>query len=269
LSTDIVRRSNFIEDLEVDGYGINGTLGIILRPVSQFTIGASVVSPTYYTMKEYYSNASNSIYNTFDMVNYEDYFLANYDLIANPDPDYDYTSFVGSEFVIEDEYFESDVNYYEYEMTTPMKVSGGASYFFGKSGFITADVEWIDYKSMRLRERAYSMTEQNDIIRAMYKSVLNYRVGGEFRHENFRLRGGFAYKADPYRSAQVVDRSITDITAGIGYRSEKFYLDLAAIFSNYKSVYYPYTLDNPDFENPVVKVNNSNVHMVLSGGILF
>jgi hypothetical protein len=52
LSGDIVLNSFLTENLETSGTGINGTFGIIARPINQLTLGFSVITPTFFNMNE-------------------------------------------------------------------------------------------------------------------------------------------------------------------------------------------------------------------------
>jgi hypothetical protein len=41
----------------------------------------------------------------------------------------------------------------DYQLTTPLRLSGGLAVFAGKRGFVSADVEYITYNSARLNSR--------------------------------------------------------------------------------------------------------------------
>ena len=50
LDGDIVENSILTEELQTEGIGVNGTFGIIARPINQITIGLSLITPTYLSM---------------------------------------------------------------------------------------------------------------------------------------------------------------------------------------------------------------------------
>ena len=54
----------------------------------------------------------------------------------------------------------------------------------------------------------------NFVIDELYESVVNVRVGGEYRFDNFRLRAGYAFLPDPIKDYNLQDR--TNITFGFG-----------------------------------------------------
>ena len=105
-NNEIVRSSLLTEDLLTEGIGVNGTFGLIARPINQMTIGFSLITPTYLSMSERYFYSSEANYNGFDMNNYGDYFDANYSLIVNPDADF--TTFYESSAFLESETYVPD-----------------------------------------------------------------------------------------------------------------------------------------------------------------
>ena len=55
-----------------------------------------------------------------------------------------------------------------------------------------------------------SFDVDNENIKAAYTSVVNYRLGGEFRYKVFRLRGGYNVQGSVYQENFNLDNSITD-----------------------------------------------------------
>ena len=45
------------ENIEIEGGGVNGTFGIIARPIDRITIGFSFLTPTFYTLEDSYDAA--------------------------------------------------------------------------------------------------------------------------------------------------------------------------------------------------------------------
>lgn len=207
--------------LNVEGDGINLTAGLIARPMNRLTVGASFTSPTFYTIEqESYS----------DMIVFYDNlpFLLN-DTTIN----------------LYEEYDESALFYNKYSMATPMKLSAGLTYFFGKQGFISSDIDFIDYSTIRLSDQNGTMTELQEAIQDTYRPKLNFRLGGEWRHDIFRLRGGFALKGSPYK-----DRSWGDshrYTIGAGIRQASYFIDFALVHSRAFTSYSRYTMQ-PEYD---------------------
>lgn len=269
---DKVISSSVEEQLSQNGIGVNGTFGIIARPINQITIGVSVITPTWYSINERFYNQLTANFDHFDMANYPDYFDANYDIIKNENADF--TTFYEdqSKPVLKEEAWDEEINF-DYNLTTPWRVNGGATFFIKKAGFITADVSWIDYSTTTLKGKGSSLEDQNIITRALYQSVINYSIGGEARIKNFRIRAGYAHFGNPYKEQNQVDRSRNNITGGVGFRKSKFYLDLTAVYAMYKTTYAPYAFDpskeSEIFQTPYANFDNTNLKVMLSFGIFF
>lgn len=266
---DVVNSSGIIEDLLTEGIGINGTFGIIARPINKVTLGLSLITPTYLSMSERYLFTSTAGYNGFDMRNYVDYFDANYDLIVNEDAAF--TTFYEDDANLTNQSYEEE-SFFDYSLSTPLRVNGGITYFFNKNGFVSGDIEYVDYTNMRLRGEGGSLDGDNLDIKELYRSVINYRVGGEWRINKFRIRAGYNYKSNPYNE-DLADLSSQTISGGLGFRSSKVAIDLAASSTTYNTTYAPYVLDNPDnspfFETAMVGIDNSNLNFMLTFGLFF
>ncbi len=211
----------FIDDeIDVRGRGINFNFGTIFRPVDFLTIGVSYTSPTFMSLDE-------------------ESFI---DLEADWDSGTSYTETVDGETTTFDlaniDPYQSDLFVNNYKLRTPSKVAMGLAAFIGKNGFITGDVELVDYGRANLNSDDFSTSVDNDIIDDIYESVINVRVGGEYRFDNFRLRAGYAYLPDPIKDYNLQDR--TDITFGFGYRTFDYFLDFAVISSQTQQEATPY-----------------------------
>jgi hypothetical protein len=279
LNEDVVLRMSTLEDLQVTGTGVNGTFGIIARPIDILTVGFSVITPTLFNVSEQFLSQMEAQYQTFDMADYGDYFDANYEIILNSRPaDVEEVGFLDDPNppTLDDE-FTGDIepSVFEYKITTPVRLNAGATIFINKNGFISADIEWVDYSKSKLDADGSALEEYNAITKDLYKSVLNYRIGAEWRYKKFRLRGGFAYLPDPYRQSNESSRNRMNLTGGLGFRSGKFYTDLAVISSTTKSDYAPYIFD-PAVEGSAeylqtnyAKLDQHNLNMLLTLGLFF
>jgi hypothetical protein len=270
LDGDIVDNSYLAEELLTEGIGINGTFGVIARPINQITMGFSLITPTRFSMSERYSFYSEAVYNNFNMNNYGEYFDVNYDLIENQNADF--TTFYESTASINVESYDEE-SLFDYTLTTPMRLNGGITYFFNKNGFISGDVEFVDYSKMKLSAQSGSLSSENETIRELYASVVNFRVGGEWRIQKLRLRLGYNLNGSPLNTGNASDFKTQTVSGGIGLRSNKFYVDLASSYRISETRYAPYILENPDnnpiFETSFVDINSSNLNFMLSFGLFF
>lgn len=204
------------------------------------------------------------------MNNYGDYFDANYDLIENTGADF--TTFYEDNALLNNQSFDEEESIFDYTLTTPMRINAGTTFFLNKSGFITADIEYVDYSTMQLKGSQGSLENENSTINDLYNSVLNIRVGAEWRLKAFRLRAGYNYQPSPYKEEDI-ERKIQTFSTGLGFRSKKYFVDLAASYKQFNSNYAPYILDNPDnssiYQTSVAEIENTNLSIALSFGLFF
>jgi len=204
-------------------------------------LGGSVVTPTLYNLDEE---------GFFDFItDYNNYFYVDEDTVLN-------------EIVT-----LGDITVSDYKLRTPWKFTTGAAVFLGKRGFITADVEFINYGKAHLESDDFLAGADNQTISNLYKSVANLRLGGEFRLQNFRIRGGYAYLPDPYNLNDGIDRSRSSFSGGAGYRNKKLFVDLAVIHTRWDSTYSPYTVEQSP--SPIVDLNHQSTNGVLTLGFFF
>jgi hypothetical protein len=227
------------ERFRVNGGGINGTIGVIVRPNDMFRFGASFVTPTVY----YLNDESSFILST----NYNNFYYPEEDTVLN--------SLVS----------ESSITVSNYNLQTPMRVNAGVAYFFGKDGFISADIEYLNYRSNRLSTNAFSMDEDNQTIRNLYNSAINFKLGGEYRYEIFRFRAGGGYYSDPFAVSDGLNRARLNFSVGIGLRLPTFFMDLAVLNNRFNSSYIPYD----DAMVPTAEIRNNSTSGILTVGFNF
>lgn len=235
------------ENVELSGTGVNATLGVIARPFDMIQVGISYTTPTLYQMSDLSTATMDVGWNNFDYYGDGSQFLTPAD---------------GSEYT--DEVFS------EYSLRTPGKLNFGVTAFIQKKGLITADVETINYGAARYSTitQGISYSQENTDIKSIYKSLLNYRVGGEYRLNNFRLRAGYSYMPDPYKSEQnSASSAVSSLTGGLGYRATKFYIDLATVFSTTNTPYRPYSVSTSN--SPLVTTQNKNTTVMMTLGFPF
>jgi hypothetical protein len=226
------------DEFTTRGTGVNLKVGIIARPTDALRIGASVQTPTAYTLTDTYQR---SLYAFFD----------------------DGTTESASEI-------PGDISY---RMTTPFRATGGVAVFLGKYGFITGDIEYVDYSNTRFEEddefgsgTSSFYSNLNNSISNTYQSAMNYRIGAEGRYEAFRFRAGYAHSGNPYRSSGL-NGAINSFSLGAGVRLQNYYADLAFVNSTRDSRYSPYQLSSGD--EPVVDISNTQRSVLLTVGYNF
>ncbi|WP_439880990.1 OmpP1/FadL family transporter [Pontibacter sp. MBLB2868] len=232
------------DEFTTRGAGINLKVGVIARPVDALRLGLTLQTPTAYTFTDTYQR---SLYAT----------------TVNPTsgaPETNSAIELPGEFT--------------YNLTTPFRASAGVAGFIGKYGFVTADVEFVNYSNMRFSESGDDFgtvgeyfSSVNSRISDTYQSVVNYKFGAEGRFDIFRLRAGYAHSGDPYKNASF-DGSINAVTLGAGVRLKNYYADMAYVRSNTESRYSPYTFSSGGGE-PVVDIKEQQSTLMFTIGYNF
>lgn len=225
--------------------GISGKIGVIYKPAENFRLGLAFHTPTAYQLTDDYT--------TEVITDLEGY---------GPEPVVKKQS---STDFSNGQPLES-----KYNLTTPWRAILSGTYLFGSNledvqsqkGFITADVEYVDYRSTSFRDvnndpdAADYYNDLNKTIDNLYKSAINARIGGELKLNTFMVRLGGSYYGNPY---QAESSNVAKVTGGIGYRNKGIFLDLAYIYTMVKDDNYPYRLQDKANVPAYLKNNYGNI----------
>jgi hypothetical protein len=233
------------ETLDLKGNGINATLGAIVRPADFIQVGVSFTSPTYYEFTETYNAEMNTSWKNFDY--YGD-----------------------GETILNNESASTDVVTSDYSLTTPLKLSAGMA-LLSKYGFLTGDIEFTNPGRAKYSSNmsGISFNQENDDIRSVFRSTVNYRLGGEFRYKILRVRAGYGVQANAYKNDFDLDNSIKTISGGLGVRFQKFFADFALAQSKGTNFYSPYSFNVYNLPNPIVEIENKTLTGILTVGFTF
>lgn len=191
------------------GSGFNFKLGMIYKPVEAVRIGASYTSPTWYSMEDDFTLALET----------------------------DYANSAFSSGYISEDYPQN------YNLRTPSRLNGGIAVFLQQYGFISADVEYVNYSNIELSDYSDgSSAGDNRRIANLYKSVVNARIGAEGKFDNFYLRAGYDYRANPERG---IGGATKTASTGIGYRMNNFYVDFTYANVTRTITVFPYEFELP------------------------
>lgn len=233
----------FTEQFTTTGLGINLKVGAILRVNQMIRLGAAVHSPTRMTLTDTYRSAMSS--------------LIDFNLTGEP----------------QSNNAESDLGNFEYSLRTPWRAIGSAALMFKKLGFVTAEVEYLDYSNARFDFVAYNQGDEayllglNETINNKYGSTLNIRLGGEIALSKFRLRAGYAIYGSPFRPGIAIeDATLTNISVGAGYHGKNVFFDFAFVNSSSSEEYVPYVAPS---SAPSVLNKTNNTNIVLTVGYKF
>lgn len=234
------------ENYGVTGTGVNAKLGMILKPIQSFRIGLSAQTPTRYNLSEAYSNS----------------FRYNY--IDEPKP---------GDLVEYDETADSPDGEFEYIVKTPWRFTASAALLLGKKGFISADVDVIDYSQMAfefgLEDKDYQI-EINQAIQDNFTKTANIRLGGEYVMDIFRIRAGVATLGLPntFNSGNYWKDATKTYTLGLGMRERRFYLDVAYQYTRSSDIFAPYLVSS-EYPQQVVNRTNNTGNLVATMGFKF
>lgn len=210
-----------------NGSGFNLKVGLIYKPVPAVQFGASFTSPTWYSIEDRTNYALETRY-----VNATPYSRAE----------------------------PAEAYNYNYNLRTPLKVSGGLAVFFKQRGFITADVEYVDYEGMKISDTPGAENDNSDIA-SLYQSTVNARIGAEGRIDNnFYLRAGYNYQGNPERG---IGSATNTYSGGVGYRFANFYVDATYSRSSGKQHIYPYELYNNDSPQATLDKTYNNAYLTV------
>lgn len=245
------------ENLKTDAVGFNAKLGAIYSPASNIRLGLAFHTPTWFGMRD--ASSASLLTNTENFA------------VGGENERYQTSGDLTDGYPVE----------YEYSLQTPWRGMISGSYIFGTNadvsqqhGFITADIEYVDYSATKFRFNKGGQSDRefannlNRSIDNLYKGAVNVRVGGELKFTVLAVRAGFAYYGDPYQNSNV-DASTKKISGGLGYRNKGFFTDLTYVHTLMKQEYSPYTLQESATPVLPATVDASGGNIVLSVGFKF
>jgi long-chain fatty acid transport protein len=202
-------------DLKTDGFGVNGTVGLLYRPSDKVSLGLSYQTPTRIRSKgDANGNASVQLDNLFG---------------PGVQPDFHYDAEVQNEF--------------------PQMISAGLAWQVQERVRTIFQIDWINWADSFDELEVYLNNGSNndinvtlgtaniyDVIPLRWENQFVYRIGVEFQAaEAFVLRAGYTYGGSP-----VPDGTLTPMTAaimehkvgaGAGWKSDRYAVDIAYQYS--------------------------------------
>lgn len=216
--------AKFTNNYDTQGSGVNLKLGAIFKPVYEFRIGATIETPTWYSVTDVFTQTLN---------------MRDINNIPRNG---------------------QDVYNFDYTLSTPLKMSAGLSYFMGKRGFLTANINYIGHSDIRFRSNdAVTTSKVMGTLQDSYQDVENYNFGTEIKIvDNFSLRAGYTILGNPYRNRKFKSEQYS---GGMGYKFGNYYIDgaLILITTDATTQYKSYELD---FIPPPVATITTNRAMV-------
>ncbi len=222
----------FGESLITTGTGFNLKVGVIYRATDMIRLGAALHTPTFYTFDDEWSTHMES-----DLVNFGKREKSSPSLL------------------------------YEYELNTPLRLTGSLGLVFGTSGLLSLDYEYADYTQMRLRSSQDPYTQENRNISNNFLSQHIIRAGGEYRLNPIILRAGYALHTNPYRP-EINNLERTTISAGIGIREKNYFVDFGYYITQYSEDFFQYFNFTED-RSSVIEYDYSRQGFMMTVGFRF
>lgn len=212
LSLDVDNNNSYVLNKQrmpytEDSNGFSLSAGIIGKINNNIRLGASIESPTWWTQ-----------YRTYSEINEDnaDYYFDYYD---------------------EDRKF-----------TSPLKATLSGAFVMNKNFALNVDYSLgltkPKYKDPGPLPNGEESAEHqlNDFFNSYYKNLSELRVGGEYRYNNFRLRGGYGISNSPFDNIYGKNNFIgkrETLGVGFGFDFKSFYIDAAynKITTNSTNVY--------------------------------
>lgn len=196
-SNSVVSDVGFDNSLFTTGSGVSFQLGGIYKLTNEFRVGLTYDSPTWLRINE----ETTQFLQTTANVN------GNVDQIVI-DP--------------------RVVNIFpQYRLKTPSKITGSLAYVFSDQGLISFDYSRKDFSEMSFRPTDDPFfSSQNAMISNLFDVSNTYRLGAEYRYNQFSFRGGYRFEESPYKD-DIFGGDLTTYSLGLGYKIGDFAIDLA------------------------------------------
>ncbi len=238
----------FSDKLRTSGIGLNFKAGVIYKPAEFWRLGLSAQTPTFYSLTDRYEAS----------------------VVLNDDvPD-------GQEWTDDTRRYTNDQpNEFKYLLVTPYRVTGSVSYVLREiedvtkqKGFLTADVEYVNYKASSFQPDEENNNDQgtkdylkslNGTIDKAYKGAFNFRAGGELKFTTLMVRLGAAYYGNPYKDIKGEKGHKLNLSGGLGYRNKGFFVDLTYVHAMNKDVNFAYRLESAPYYAANIKNTTGNV----------
>jgi len=233
--------------LETNGNGLNLKVGVIYRPAPFWRFGLAIHTPTWLRLTDIYSATV-----TTDTENYKSLQTQSSSIFTNgEDAQFTYFHFTPYRFLVSGSYVINET-----EDVTRQK------------GFLTADLEYVNYKASSFRvdpemdnsqsTRNY-FSELNTAIDNAYRGALNLRVGGELKFTTLMTRVGVALLGNPYQNNHSPAASRLQLSGGLGYRNKGNFIDLTYVHTAGTDTHYAYRLTQQPVEGAAIQSQGTRV----------
>jgi len=238
----VFRDLTYIEDLTTRGFGVNLKVGFNYKISQKLRLGGAIHTPTRIRLTD---DFQTSIVYDFD-----DGIETGPLEASSPESTFDY------------------------DLRTPWRFIANAGLLIQRKGFISAEVEFLNYGGATFREpRLPDGTAQNtgffndlnqEVSNALQSAIL-LRIGGEYVIQKLRVRAGVNLNTAP--TAEDSGNNQIYYSAGLGYRGSKFFIDVAYRILAEDVFFSPYRVGNSTPQ--VVNLDDTKQSALLTLGFRF
>jgi hypothetical protein len=234
----------FDQYLKTSGRGLNAKIGVNFSPNEYLRIGFAFHSPTTFNLTDSYSYTITSRF------------------------DFGATDLFGD--LRQAQTVSTDATTYKYKITIPGRNVFSIGLVNKNIGFLSMDLETVNYSQANLSAKDYAFTQENNRIKKILNtSALNLRIGGELIQDQYRFRAGYARYPSPFKDGSVpyIKNLINNsYTLGFGVKNKNYAFDFAYVNSGYADYSVPYALENGTSYSITNNVRTSNI--VLSASFI-
>jgi len=189
----LIREVVFENSLSTIGTGFSFQLGGIAKITNTIRVGFTYGSPTWYTIREETTQALSTLRDGFSVSDVFDPQIIN--ILPN------------------------------YNLRTPGKIAASLALVINKQGLISFDYSRKDFGNTRLSPSS-DFADQNNVINDNLTVASTYRIGGEYRYNNWSYRGGYRLEESPYEDTDFFG-DLNGYSLGLGYDFGGTKLDIA------------------------------------------
>ncbi|WP_299254625.1 OmpP1/FadL family transporter [uncultured Lacinutrix sp.] len=227
----VVNQVGFENNIITNGSGFSFQLGTIYKLSNEFRVGFTYDSPMWMTITE----ETTQYIETVRVDGGENVLQIVDPRVVNLFPDY--------------------------SIQSPSKVTGSLAYIFGKQGLISFDYSRKDYGNTKFKPKSDAyFSAQNDIIANNLTAASTYKLGGEYKVNQFSFRGGYRFEESPYKNGETVG-DLNGYSFGLGYNFGNTKLDLTYDAYSQSREYQLYSTGLTSIAS--IDSNNSNVTLTL------
>jgi len=187
------------------GSGINFKLGILYQPIDKMRIGAAIHTPTSISMKDKYSTYCSTQLGDSTMS------------------------------------YSSPEGEFEYNILSPFRANASICFIPNENILVNLDYDLANYNAIKMRSESYDFASETQNIINNYKVGHCVKLGAEYRLGALNMRLGGAFYSSPYKSSSPNSNNSTWlVSAGLGFRTNYFFFDIAYSYMQNSYVYYMY-----------------------------